>query len=331
MTWPDVHAPPAGADGKGVRRALALLLLALVAVPAPAAAQPEGGGTRVVATADAYRQAVTELGADEAGPHRIVLADDIWLGTVAAPVYASTQPLTLEGRGHVLGGRGIALLDGDGGGRLTVDGVTFRGGSSGIVWGGVAVIRDSRFLNVGRGMPPGGRGPTISIFRLPHVPARLLLTDVVVRNSLSTLATVNANGKLTATRLTFRQGDGRTMLWARSTLRLVDSVVGGNRSVGAAVASVQGDVELVRTSVTGTRRPEATNEPTVDAGRTLRLDHAVVRGNQPSVYDAGVSALRAEDLVARWSIVRHERRACWITGTTTARHSIASDRSCGFS
>ena len=313
---------------------LGLALLPLVGATSPATATPAGPPptiTRTVHDGAEYRAALTELSADESGPHRIVFAADINIGEERLPSYTSTQPLTLAGQGHALRGQALELILGQSteSTTLTIQDLTMSNAAKGAAWTGDMVVRDSRFIGIGRGHVGNTAGPALAaIARQGHYPT-IDITDSVFLDGLSRSNAISSPGRIIATGIRVSDYDSIGSTISGAKVRIVDSRIDLNRSrVGVAIGSSH-DLQLTDTEVTRTKHVRSA--PAIRAEGTVWLTRAIVRANQART--PGLSpepAIVATNLRARHSVIRHETRACEVDRTLEWRASLASDRSCEF-
>jgi hypothetical protein len=302
-------------------------LAGLVGGPAEAREGPAAAETTVVVdTAEEYVQAIIDLSADESGPHRLVIGDDLDLSTVAQPEYTSGQPLTVDGGSNTITNDSGYFLRSDGTApAVTVQDLNLTGPGNGVFWPGRLVLRGVTFSHAGR----GGTAPLISLVYAPagfgHPVSVLIEDGTFVDNRGTNL--VSSSGSLVVVRTLIQHNDtNQATLRASNRLRLVDTVVTGNLArLRAAVDSHRGRIELVRSAVRGTRHLTSGNA--VQTSRTVYMSGSTVRGNQPVRQGVERVAIRAKRLNADRSTILHAAPACNVQVGMVTRSTV-SDGTC---
>jgi hypothetical protein len=137
--------------------------VAMVAAALALGQSPANGDVVVtVATESEYRDAVANASGTE--PNVIVLAADITLASDVSPIYTSTQPLEIDGNGHVLDGADnsrLLLIPPESMASLRIDRLIARNGSAptesggAIATSGAVLVADSTFESNGSGAGGG--------------------------------------------------------------------------------------------------------------------------------------------------------------------------------
>jgi len=351
-----------------MRRLVTLVTLVLVTTigsAGPVDAQAEAGGATesilVAGTAAQYRNALTTLSTVTTGTNTLRLSADITLTTDVEPTYTGTQPLTINGLGHVLDGsdlnraldssgtpaavsiRNLRVVDGDAGG----------GGGGAVNTGGALTVRDSAFeSNEGA---EGGALRNVGSLLIERSSfdeniagsggaAFAYAGDITVTDSTfddnradaagALRAEIYFNGgEITVLRSTFTDNEAESNFAGAvygTSIDLTDSLFEGNVAEQDGGA-VQG-VAITATNTTFFANEAATGAAiaTIGVPHSVDLEHVTMVDN---VGDAQVSTLYDPViLTARASLLSSTGTpACANTGSTTSEgHNVEAADTCGF-
>jgi hypothetical protein len=243
-----------------------------------------------------YRNALTALSLDAAGPHTITLTADITLSVGTDPLYDGSQALTLDGAGFTIDAAGTSqILNFDSNALLTVRNITMRngvtGGSGGaveaegdlVVEGSVfedneadseggaidtpddLVVEDSVFEDNEAGSDGGAADSGGDATLL-----RSRFTRNVAGDDGGAVDTSN-DGSLLAVDSTFEDNDADSegaAVEAEEDVTLINSTLSGNRS-SQTVNAEDGDINLLYVTLADNPTPAGDGVLDVDDGGTL--------------------------------------------------------------
>jgi hypothetical protein len=188
-------------------------------------------------------------------------------------------------------------------------------------------VVDVEILRIGRGYEADQVRSTLSELG----DDRIELVDSRLADNRNRGQTVSTDGPLFATRVVIDRNDAiHGVVRAHQRIRFEDVTFSRNLSRHGVALESYTSIDLIGSLVVRTQAQDVNSPPVIGAPNTVRLLRSIVRDNETFGSSDDKVAVRTQHLVADHAVVRHGARACWVTGTTDATSSIASDRSCGF-
>ena len=290
-------------------------------------ALPAAAMTVSVATETEYRNALTTLSGDNTGPHVIEVTADLSITGGTDPVYAGTQPLTINGNGHTISGGGTRrILEYSSGADLAINDLTVTQGAASTGLGGAITtvtaditVTNSTFSGNTASSGAAGLGGAIQSTSGDVTVAASTFSGNTASGSTAGLggAIQATGGDVTATNSTF---SGNTASSPAAAL-------------GGAIQATGGDVTATNSTLTG----NTASSPTAALGGAIQNtggDTALAYATVVENTAATGASLSIDDFTSFGSVVALPQGGgsnCSVNGVPTSNgFNFSDDTSCGF-